>query len=62
VNRLTEANAQRLATALTSKHLRYPPASEIDPDVLRGIVLTTIADTELVLTGDVQLEDFEHGP
>lgn len=62
MNRLTEESAQRLATALTRKHLQYPgraPYDPISPDELRGIVLTTIADTELVLIGAVQIEDFE---
>ena len=59
--RLTEANAQRLADAFTAKAFRflYGDDAGIDPEILRGIILTVIADTELVLTGGLQIEDFE---
>jgi hypothetical protein len=60
MDRLTEANAQRLADALTRKLLLVNPS--IPTDSLRWVVLQVIVDTELVLTGAVQLEDFEDGP
>lgn len=60
-NRLTEGNAQRLADAFTAKAFRflYGDDARIDAENLRGIILTVIADTELVLTGAIQIEDFE---
>jgi len=53
---LTGPLAQRMADVFTRKAelLHYPDSGD-----LRGLILTVITDTDLVLSGAVSLDDFE---
>lgn len=62
--KLTEPMAQRMADVFTRKALRSPPTGyglgwAADEEWLRGMILTVVTDTDLVLTGAVQIEDFD---
>ena len=62
--KLTEPMAQRMTDVFTRKALLVPPSAygqgcDPDPEWLRSTILTVIADTDLVLTGTIQIEDFD---
>lgn len=49
----------RITRALSKKMCLNPPWHHYSAEVIIGIVTATVADTLLIMNGDVRLEDFE---
>ena len=56
----TDADLERLADHFVAKHLGpfHNHGNDVAADWLRGVILTVIADTQLVLNGTLTVDDY----